>query len=313
VPIDPGRGPIVIATSNRWAQSLDAALVRPGRLGISIVFATPDARERMDLLAAYLRGRTTDPIDLRYLAELTRDWTPAALRAAVDEADGYALARGGPTEPVTEADCVLAVRRGSVREREPAAEDADAAGRWRSAVHEAGHAVVAVRLGQPIASIRLATSGLGGHLESGAEGAVRDDAAMRASVVISMGGIAAERLLLGEPSAGSRDDVRNATRTLLLRIEAGLDPDFPPVERAALGDYGNPALDQLLVDRILPALDAARGQAAAIVLSERDGLERLARILVERPVLAGHHLVRALGEAGLRATTDTLEADHAPA
>lgn len=86
-----------------------------------------------------------------------------------------------------------------------------------------------------MASIRLGTNGLAGQVEAGIECAVRDDRGLRASVVIAMAGIAGERLLLGEPTLGGRDDVRRATQTLLARIEAGIDEDFPPIDRSAFG------------------------------------------------------------------------------
>lgn len=301
VPIDPARGPLVIATSNRAARAIDRALTRPGRLGITVVFDLPDAADRERLIAAFLRDRPTVAVDARHLALVTRDWSPAGLRAMVDEAHGHALARGGRSEPITEADCLLAIRRAAVREREPAADDAvGETHRSRSAVHEAGHAVVAVRLGLPVRSIRIGTTGMDGRTETGTEGAVPDDRELRASVVVAFAGLSAERLLLAEPSLGSQQDVRNATRTLLSRIESGIDPGFPPVDRGAFGDFSVPRLvDELIVDRLLPLLERAREEAAAIVVAERDAVERLARTLLEQPVLAGDHLARALAEAGL--------------
>lgn len=306
VPIAPGRGPVVIATSNRYARALDSALAR--RLAVTILFETPDTADRQRLLAFFVRDRPHAGLDLVHLAELTRGWTPAALRGMVDEAHGYALDRGGSTEPITEADALLAVRRAGVREKEPDADDPPAQlNRWRSAVHEAGHALVACRLGIAVRSIRLAASGLEGRTETGTEGMAADDREIRANVVIALAGSAAERTLLGEPSTGSVSDVRGATRMLLDRIGAGIDPAFPPIDRMAFGDFAPRVVDDLITEHVLGILERAREEAATLVAAERDAIERLARLLLDRPVLAGDALADALGRAGARPSHPAME------
>lgn len=124
--------------------------------------------------------------------------------------------------------------------------------------------------------------------------------------VVAMGGLAAEELLCGVPTAGSAGDVHEATQMLIARIEAGLDPQFPPISRRAWGSgWGPPkAIDELIAPRVMELLSAARDEAREIVAPRRAAILTFAESILAEPVLTGDRLAFALAKAGLSAARD---------
>ena len=296
------RGPIVIATSNREPYALDDALTRPGRLGIHVRFATPTEAERIALFAVMSAGRPQEPtLDWARMAALTRDWTPAAIRAAIDDAHGMSLLRDGAAARLTDALLVDAIRRAGEVEPDPG-EGAEMS-RERIAVHEAGHTAVAVALGLPVMSVRIGPGRRQGRTETGIEGTPSDDAELRASLIVAFGGAAAERLVLGEASLGAGSDVHGASRIVLERIAAGIDPNFDPISRDAFGQWAPRVVDDRIATYAMECLAVARDRAAAIVAGQLRSIEAFAARLLDVDLLAGDELIAAMRAVGWKPVT----------
>ena len=311
-PIAPGGGPLVIATTNRSPGALDAALVRAGRLGLHVGFRLPTEAERAQLFRVLAARLPVGPdVDWNHCAELTTDWTPADIRAALEDSFGLALLRDGSFAHLTADDLVLVIRRS--RQIDPDEETASVLDRERTATHEAGHVAVALALGLQVRSVRLALNGREGRTDVGEPERALTDAEAQKLVVVAMAGSAAEAVVLGTASHGSRADVANATRLLMRRIEAGTDPEHAPVSRSAWGDWVPKIVDEAMSARIGDLLATARGEAAAIVDGERARIEGLAAVLRGRPILAGLELSQAIRGAGWASITDDqqLERYHA--
>ncbi|SMB96370.1 ATPase family associated with various cellular activities (AAA) [Thermanaeromonas toyohensis ToBE] len=95
------KGVLVIGATNR-IDVLDPAILRPGRFDHKVEVGLPDARARVQLLEFFLRGRKTAGIDgsvLEELAAATEGWSPADLKALVDEAAWAAVEAGKPIDP----------------------------------------------------------------------------------------------------------------------------------------------------------------------------------------------------------------------
>ena len=301
VAIAPDRGPIVIATSNREVYALDDALVRPGRLGVHVRFSMPSEAERIELFRVLSDERPQEEgIDWSRMAALTRDWTPAAIRAAIDDGYGLALLRDGAGARLGEADVLGAIRRAG--EIESDGGDGAASTRERVAVHEAGHVAVAAALGLPVVSVRIGPRKGEGRTETGHDGIGADDAELRASLVVALGGAASERAVLGEASLGSLTDVKAATRLLIERIESGLDEGFTPVSRSAFGSSEwSPvprAIDDQLGPYVMARLAAARATAWAIVAGQSVAIAAFARSILAADMLAGTDLANAMEAVG---------------
>lgn len=297
-PVQADRGPVVIGTTTRHLFEIDKALVRPGRLGsVVITFSLPTHAERValfDRLAAPWLGDA--PSDYERLAELARDWSPAEVRGAVEDAVGLALARTGLPE-ITDDDLLAAVRRAGRIEAESAEPAID---RLTVAIHEAGHVAVALALGIEVTSVSLGISQRTGRTRTGAEGQAATDRDLRLGAVVAMGGLAAEEILCGVATAGSAHDVHKATEMLISRIESGLDPEFPPVSRRAWGGNWTPkAIDELIGPRVTELLASAREEAKAIVGLRAAGIRAFAEALVLQPILTGDALVAVSAASGL--------------
>lgn len=301
-PLDPSCGPVVIATTNAGLFELDRAAIRPGRLGTHVVFGLPTREERLTLFRHFaLPWAGANSIDWNRLAELTRGWSPADVRGAVEDAVGLALVRSDGNAVIADEDLLAATRRAGRVESETEVPYIDPK---VVAIHEAGHVAVALVKGIHVASVTLGLGHRSGQTRTGEENAAATAEGLSAGAVVAMGGFAAEELLCGVATAGSTGDVHDATQMLITRIEAGLDAQFPPISRRAWGgSWGPPkAIDELIAPRVMELLGAARDEAREIVSLHRDAIAALAESILAEPVLTGDELAFALAKAGLSVT-----------
>lgn len=289
-------GPIVLASSNRSPRALDPALVRAGRLGFHIRFDHPDESERVQLLTHFIAGRPTEGIiDLDRAARLTRGRTPADIRAMTDDGFGLALAAG--RRALAGSDLVAAIRRAGDVIPEDDVDDPDM--RRRLAYHEAGHVSVACALPRrgPAWVYSVTVGAAAGTTKCGPEGrplrAIPDDELLD-HLVVAFGGIAAERILLdGGPCLGGEEDVQNATKIAMARLDGGLDPSVPPVAVDEMGLRTSEALRREQGRAVGRLLDEARERASRIVAANVAGIEAFAAVLESARELVGDALREA--------------------
>ncbi|CAM5785137.1 ATP-dependent zinc metalloprotease FtsH [Cellulomonas persica] len=140
----PGRAPILLIAATNRADSLDPALLRPGRFDRHLTFSAPDAHGRRALVDHFLARRShevslDDPVLRDRIAAATNGWTPVMVEHLLDEALVNALRRGSTTmsfHDVEQARITEMVGIGQpVRYTE--------AEQRLIATHEAGHATVA--------------------------------------------------------------------------------------------------------------------------------------------------------------------------
>src|SRR5881409_2672298 len=109
---DSNRGVILMAATNR-PETLDAALLRPGRFDRTVVVDRPDIGGREAILKVHTRNvRLSDDVDLRHVASLTPGTVGADLANLVNEA--ALMAARGNKDVVTMADLNEAIERGAV-------------------------------------------------------------------------------------------------------------------------------------------------------------------------------------------------------
>ena len=137
---------IVILACTNHASSIDQALLRPGRISTRLRFRAPDIEGKAQLIEHHVtRQRTAGSIDARALGQLLQaDATAATVAESVDTAWQSAVRRSIAlnTEPsLTQSDLENSLIDHRLGERTSGTSVSWAA-RWRTAVHEAGHAVV---------------------------------------------------------------------------------------------------------------------------------------------------------------------------
>ena len=207
-------GVIVIATCNH-PDRLDAALVRSGRLGRSILVPLPAIDALPHILMFHLRQDAPGIGDLNGIAVMCVGMSGADIEQLVRDARVRARRAG---RPLTRGDMIAEIEARSGH-RDPATE-------WRAAVHEAAHAVAADRL--------LQSTGITLSMVNAAkatprfEGLDSDQFVTRTCLMKKLGvllaGRAAESVLIGEVSGrsggGKESDLARATELALMALAA---------------------------------------------------------------------------------------------
>jgi cell division protease FtsH len=306
---DMATGVVVMAATNR-PETLDPALLRPGRFDRQVVIPLPTQSERRAILAVHAKGKQLGPdVDLDVVARGTPGFSGADLANLVNEAAIFAV-RGGRdvimAVDFSEArDRVLLGRRDSSNALLPDEKRA-------VAVHESGHALVAAisEHGDPVAKVTILPAGqaLGvteqlpideRHLYT--EGYLKD------SLTIRMGGRVAELLIFGETSTGAANDLAGATdlATRMVR-EFGMSPALGPVgfatgspmylgtEEVRSRPYAE-ATQRVVDQEVAKLLREAEGRARELLGEHRDALDRLTELLLERETVDGTDVDEVLG------------------
>lgn len=266
-------GVIVIGTTNA-IERCDPALLRPGRLSRILKIGFPDLDERVAMLRVRL-GQDLHDVDLLPVARVTERATGAVLEELVVDARRIASRAG---RPLRVAD-LLAVAGRADAETPPAH-------LRRTAIHEAGHALVAaLEVGTDRLVVALQSrDGVAGWVDmTGSERTAGTRREIESSIRILLAGRAAEEVLLGEPSAGAHADLASAT-TLVAHM-LGTWGVAATGRLLALGgrDAAEILADPALRTEASGLLDALYDEACGTVRHHRDDVRRIAdRLLVER-------------------------------
>jgi cell division protease FtsH len=307
---DTGTGVVVIAATNR-PEILDPALLRPGRFDRQVEIPLPNQRERAAILAVHAKGKPLAPdVDLEVVARGTPGFSGADLANLVNEAAIFAVRAGrdvSTAEDFSEArDRILLGRREASNALMPDEKRA-------VAVHEAGHALVAVlsEHADPVAKVTILPAGRAlGVTEQlpDDERRLYSESYLHDSLAIRMGGRSAERLVLGEASTGASNDLAGATQlaTRMVR-EFGMSPRLGPVGFASgdpqyLGsqpvtsrEYAEDT-QRVIDEEVSRLLSEAEARATELLESRRDALDAIVELLLERETIDGEDVMRAAGK-----------------
>ncbi|TDX62131.1 peptidase M41-like protein [Methylosinus sp. sav-2] len=275
----PREGIIVIGATNH-PESLDPALIRPGRFDRIIPLEPPDAAVLGHVLRYHLGAALAD-VDLETVARLAPGSTPADAAGWAKAATSRARAAGRPLK----IDDLVAV---VAPEDDRSPEDLRIA-----AIHEAGHVVAHLASGREVTQVSLIARGeSGGRTIAHAPTIAPRRRDIDDIALAMLAGRAAEQELFGEASAGAVGDLAQATR-LLAEARA----------RQGLGDSllhrGEPIETLLASDRALRAAverDLVRiyDRALDLIRERRDAVLVIADRLQERRCLTGAEAETAL-------------------
>ncbi len=306
---------VVLAATNR-PETLDPALLRPGRFDRQVTVPLPTHPERAAILAVHARGKKLDPdVDLDVSARGTPGFSGADLANLLNEAAILAVRHDRTVvtaQDLSDArDRILIGRRDGSNILLPDE-------RHAVAVHEAGHALVAALSpnADPVAKVTILPAGMAlGVTEQLplAERHLLSESYLTDSLAVRLGGRAAELIVLGEGSTGASNDLTGAT-SLATRmiVEFGLSPDLGPVgyssadpqflagaqtTRPPYADDTQRAVD-LEVRRLLRQ---AEGQALQLLTDNHGALGRLIDQLLEHETIDGEDVLAALAAEPARA------------
>lgn len=289
----------LLATS-RSPGSLDEALLRAGRIDVRVEVEYPDLAEREALLTRYTRQLPqVGQLDLaRAAVMLGHRKSPAAIAAVCQ--DGFALALGDGLDGLDWPHLAEAIRReGHVADDETSPEVA-----WRTAVHEAGHAIAACVLRLPVQNVTILArhGGRTDMEERKPRQQAETDNLISRSLIVKLAGLAAERLVFGEVSFGCESDIDGATEVALRRLDAGFEPAFGPINWWRIEKSKAAADDAFcLVQRYLRERFA---DAESLVDAHESAVRHFAATLLAERQLSGAPLETALAEALVEAPNE---------
>lgn len=205
-------GVIILAATNR-PDILDPALLRPGRFDRRVVVGLPDIKGREEILKVHARGKPfADDVKLEELAKTTPGFTGADLENLLNEAALLAARNNKTVISMAEIkEAVFKVIMGPEKKSRVMSE----AEKKLTAYHEAGHALAVklVSTTDKVDRISIIPAGMAGgftHFKPDEDKSYRTKSNLLESIVIALGGRAAEELVLGEISTGASQDLKQA-------------------------------------------------------------------------------------------------------
>ncbi len=306
---DGGKGVVILAATNR-PESLDKALLRPGRFDRRVPVELPDLAGRVAILKVHAAKVKTDgAIDFDAVARATSGASGAELANIINEG-ALSAVRDGRTE-VTQRDLEESVetviagyqRKGTVispREK------------LIVSYHEIGHALVAAmqKHSAPVHKITIVprTSGALGYtmqVEEGEKFLMTKEEALDKIATLT-GGRAAEEIIFGSVTTGASNDIEQATKIARAMVTRyGMSENF---DMMALETVNNQYLsgDASLIcsaetasqvdEEVLRTIRKAHEHAREILTQNLDKLHELAKYLLERESITGEEFMKVLGE-----------------
>jgi cell division protease FtsH len=301
---------VVMGATNR-AEILDAALLRPGRFDRTVEIPLPNQKERTAILAIHGKGKQIGPdVDLDAVSRGTPGFSGADLANLVNEAAINAV-RGN-------RHIIRAIDFASARERlligrRDASNALLPEEKHSVAVHEAGHALVAIlsEHADPVAKVTIlprgAALGVTEQLPE-SERHLYPRSYLTDSLAVRLGGRAAEIIVLGEPSTGASNDLAGATglATRMVR-EWGFSTEVGPIGYGAEGpNRDNPFAGRPYAEETQRSIDQevarllreAEVRATQLLRRHLDILNQVIELLLERETIDGSDLAAIVGTAG---------------
>ncbi len=304
---DGSKGVIILAATNR-PESLDKALLRPGRFDRRIPVELPDLKGREAILKVHSKDvRMEDDIDLNAIARATAGASGAELANIVNEAALRAVRMG--RDKVNQQDLEESVeviiagyqRKGAVIAPEE---------KKVIAYHEIGHALVAALQSNsaPVHKITIVprTSGALGYTMQvdKQEKVLQSKEELFNRIVTITGGRSAEEVVFNLVTGGAANDIEQATRLARAMVaRLGMTEEFDmmgmeTIQNAYLGGDASMTCSEATAARIdakvVEIIKAAHRKAISLLKEHRDDMDRLAAYLLEKETITGEEFMAIL-------------------
>jgi len=303
---------IVLAATNR-PETLDPALLRPGRFDRQVLVDRPDLSGRLKILEIYgAKVKLGDDVNLKEIATRTPGFAGADLANLVNEA--ALLAARNKRDKVAQADLNEAIER-VVAGLEKKSRVLNEKEKKIVAYHEVGHALVGAAKpgGGKVAKISIVPRGmaaLGYTLQMPTEDRfLLDESELHDQIATMLGGRAAEEVIFGSITTGASNDLQRATDLAERMVTTyGMSKVLGPLayEKGQQNQFlGNPMMGnprrmvsdetaKAIDDEVKEIVETGHQQAIALLKHNRDLLEEISQIILEQEVIEGQQLQQLL-------------------
>ena len=301
-------GVIILAATNR-PESLDPALLRPGRFDRRVPVELPDLKGREEILKVHARKiKVADNVDFNKIARMASGASGAELANIVNEAALRAVRDGRKFATQADLEESIEVVIAGYQKKNAILTDKE---KRIVAYHEIGHALVAAKQtnSAPVQKITIVprTSGALGYtmqVEEEGNHYLMTKEEMENKIATLTGGRAAEEIAFGSVTTGASNDIEQATklaRGMITRY--GMSKDFDMVAMETVTNQylgGDSSLTcsmetQTAIDReVVELVKKQHEKAGQILLENRAKLDELSRYLYEKETITGEEFMKIL-------------------
>jgi cell division protease FtsH len=296
-------GIIILAATNR-ADILDKALMRAGRFDRQIYVDMPDVKERVQIFNVHLKNVKTDPsVDVDFLARQTPGFSGADIANICNEAALIAARHGAAS--VEQKDFLAAVDRiiGGLEKKNKIITPNE---KRAIAFHEAGHAVTSwlLEYASPLVKVTIVPRGrsLGAAWYLPEERQITTTDQILDEMCATLGGRAAEQVIFGKISTGALSDLEKVTKQAYAMVGIyGLNDrigNLSYYDSSGDNQFQKPYSDETartMDEEVSKLVEAAYQRALHLLTENREKLEELAQLLLEKEVIFKEDLERILG------------------
>lgn len=301
-------GVIILAATNR-PESLDPALLRPGRFDRRVPVELPDLKGREEILKVHARKiKVADNVDFNKIARMASGASGAELANIVNESALRAVRDGRKFATQADLEESIEVVIAGYQKKNAILTDKE---KRIVAYHEIGHALVAAKQtnSAPVQKITIVprTSGALGYtmqVEEEGNHYLMTKEEMENKITTLTGGRAAEEIAFGSVTTGASNDIEQATklaRGMITRY--GMSKDFDMVAMETVTNQylgGDSSLTcsmetQTAIDReVVELVKKQHEKAGQILLENRAKLDELSQYLYEKETITGEEFMKIL-------------------
>lgn len=301
-------GVIILAATNR-PESLDPALLRPGRFDRRVPVELPDLKGREEILKVHARKiKVADNVDFNKIARMASGASGAELANIVNEAALRAVRDGRKFATQADLEESIEVVIAGYQKKNAILTDKE---KRIVAYHEIGHALVAAKQtnSAPVQKITIVprTSGALGYtmqVEEEGNHYLMSKEEMENKIATLTGGRAAEEIAFGSVTTGASNDIEQATKLAKGMITRyGMSKDFDMVAMETVTNQylgGDASLTcsletQTAIDReVVELVKKQHEKAGQILLENRAKLDELSQYLYEKETITGEEFMKIL-------------------
>jgi cell division protease FtsH len=324
---DTNTGVIILAATNR-ADILDRALLRAGRFDRQIMVELPDLKEREEIFKVHMKPLKVDEsVNVEFLARQTPGFSGADIANVCNESALIAARKG--SKVITRQDFIDAIDRivGGLEKRNKIISPEE---KKVIAFHEAGHASVSWMLeyAHPLVKVTIVPRGksLGAAWYLPDERQITTTEQLFDEMTATLGGRASEQVNFGRVSTGALNDLERITKQAYnMIVYFGLNDKIGNIsyyDSTGQQEYSfhkpySEKTAELIDQEVKKLVEKAYQRAVSIIEKNKERVEQLANLLLEKEVIFSEDLEKIFGKRLWPVHTESLQplplpsSDHA--